>query len=266
MVHSAILSTNNNTDYLFALPLVIQSWNLQNWQTHTIMVEVPSKVYDLIQYYTNADLNFFYAANDIKVSETNPALFTQCVRMYWTQQLPQDGYYILSDADMLIGSSFLNRDFDKVNSFGHDLTGYGQVPMCYVGALGKYWNEIIGPYGFRKDVISYANPASNDFYKAWGADQDILTAKLFNYTQGGVNGKVIFHDRGTDPDNSGLPMGRLDRYNWVYPKGEIHDCHLMRRPYTENNFNLLSELVHKLYPQADWGWLQAYRREFLKLV
>jgi hypothetical protein len=263
MKHNAIISTNNNKDYLFCLPLVIQSWNLQGWNTHTVMVEVDPRVYDLVQYYTKPEVNLFYAANDIKFSTVNPALFTQCTRLYWPQALLlHDEYFILSDADMFICSSFLNRDFDKVNVFGHDLTGYEQIPVCYVGAQGKEWDKIMGNQGLRNDLITYAQPSA-DFFKAWGADQDILTGKIGEYAS---QYPVNFIKRGTDPDNEGLPLGRFDRHNLQMPEVEIHDAHLMRAPYAEGNFQLLTDFVRKIYPEADWGWLPVYRREFLKLV
>lgn len=263
MQPSAILSTNNNNDYLFLLPIVIQGWNIQGWHTHTVMVEVPPRLYDLIQNYTKLEVNFFYAANNILFSNTNPALFTQCIRLYWPQRLIDNNYCILGDADMLICSSFLNRDFDKVNVFGHDLTGYGQIPMCYVGASVAEWNNIMGNAGMRQDLLTHAQPNSNDFYKAWGADQDILTAKLFKYND---EHAINYIPRGTDSENDGLPTGRFDRHNLRMPVGEVHDAHLMRQPYTDKNFTFLNDLLHKLYPQEDWGWLPAYRREFLKLI
>lgn len=258
----AILSTNNNPAYLFALPMVVQSWHIQGWDTEVICCSVPPPVIQLLEFYSPASANYT-AVKNMNYSSVNKALFTQCVRLYWpVDKIAQNRYCVLGDADMFIGSSFLNRDFDKVNVFGHDLTGYSQIPMCYVGANIQNWKIIMGEQGMAQDLLQYAKPESNVFYESWGADQDILTGKLRRYGFSRIN----FINRGTDPANAGLPLGRLDRHNWQYPKTEVHDCHLLRPAYDEENYNKLYAMAQHIYKREDWAWLPAYYREFKKLL
>jgi len=264
----AIISVNNNPDYLFTLPIVLQSWNIQGWHVEVILVDVSNECLNMLEYYTDHLSVYYSGAHDIPLSKINKALFTQLARLYWPMQVyePYDNTYcIMTDADMFIASSFLNRDFDKVNVFGHDLTGYSQIPMCYVGAPASKWHVIMDNFGMANDLRNYAKANSNDWFVAWGADQDILTAKINRYTGLNSNNTINKIKRGTDALNAGLPLGRLDRHNWQYPKGEIHDCHLMRNGWHDANYERLNEMVHTIYPKEDWGWLPAYKREFKKL-
>jgi len=162
---------------------------------------------------------------------------------------------------MFIASDFLNRDYDKVNAFGYDLTGYTQVPMCYVGMTGKKWKELMNPFDVEKDLATFADKNSTDFYRAWGCDQDILTGKL--RTVFGFHG-VNFIPRGNDASNSGLAMGRWDRHNWVKPTSQIHDCHLSGQAWTKDGTARLIDMCETIYPEEDWSWIPKYRDDFCK--
>lgn len=258
----AILSCDTNPAYLSCIPIVCKSWELQGFDVYVSLVsnkplEEARKEAAVIVKYLGSVLGGF--EKNIEYNPVNPALFTQCIRLYETVNfLLDDRYLILGDADMFIASSFLYRDFDKVNSFGHDLTGFGEVPMCYVGMYASKWREVMGTDGMEKDLANHTLYKSSDWYECWGSDQQILTAKLKAY---GFD-KVNFINRGHDNRNSGLPLGRLDRYNWVYPTSEIHDVHMMRNPLSDENFPKITEMCQRIYPTEDWSWLHDYRKEF----
>lgn len=264
----AIISTDLNPDYLFLLPIVAKSWELQGFAPRLIVdceESDYSRIRNLLFPFLSPDATIYAGYNDpdrnIK-SEKNKALYSQCCRLYaaGSVTVEPETYAIISDADMFIASSFLYRDFDKVNSFGHDLTDFQEIPACYVGMKAERWLEIFGN-NMADDLRKYAAPDSDEWHKAWGCDQQILTGKLKEY---GFN-KINFINRGIDPKNLNLPLGRWDRYGgFKKPSGEIHDVHLMRDPTSEENFNKILDMCETVYPNENWGWLDKYRSEFLK--
>lgn len=271
----AILSSNTNPDYLTLLPLVAKSWFIQGWSCY-IVIESDTNNDDEILKEVIAQIMLIDPNNQVEIIESrenktkNDALFIQVERLYQPQKYMSrnklngnEVYFILSDADMFIASSFLNRDLDKINSFGHDLTGYGEIPMCYVGMSGDKWIELMkyDSCGIVYDLENYSKSKSDIWEEAWGADQQILTFKLKDF---GFD-KVNFINRGHDQNNSGLPNGRLDRYNWQYPTIEIHDCHLFRNPLSESNYPLLKEMCGKIYPSQNWDWLDTFRNNILNI-
>lgn len=270
----AVLSSNTNPDYLSLLPIVAKSWDMQQfncWITINLEDETKSekdpefmRQLAVIRKYMPAEQASIEIVNKKVVSEKNPALYTQCARLYAPKQLRDlfgNTYIIMSDADMFMCSSFIVRDFDKVNVFGHDLTGFGHVPICYVGMYADKWKQLMDydNMGMERDLATFAKKDSTDWLTAWCSDQDIITAKLKNFGFGNIH----FINRGQDPKNSSLPMGRWDRYNWQKPTSEIHDAHLMRQPLSDENFPKIVELCKTVYPNQDWGWLNAYRNDFL---
>jgi len=117
----------------------------------------------------------------------------------------------------------------------------------------------MGSFDVERDLATFARKESGDFYIAWGADQDILTGKL--RTQLGYH-SVNFIKRGNDPTNSGLPIGRWDRYNWVKPIGQIHDCHLSPEGYTDGGTDRLIDMCKTIYPETNWDWIKDYQTKF----
>lgn len=257
----ALISVDLNDDYLFLIPIVCKSWHLQNFDVEVFINGYHPKC-DIVQKYAkpawcsgvNAELKIY--------SDKNPNLYTQVVRLYMPRPYEPYAYLIISDADMFIASSFLYRDFDKINVFGHDLTGRSQIPMCYVGMTREKWGRVMqyrSDYQIEIDVDKYGKRHSDNWYEAWGVDQDIITGKLQEYGYSNIN----FIDRGHDQSNSGLPMGRWDRFNWKKPQTEIHDVHLPRMPMQTENFKLIEQMCNEIYPDTDWSWLNTYRNEYI---
>jgi hypothetical protein len=259
MTPVAILATNTNPDYLSCLPIVCKTWELQGYATDvTIVKSLDNQAQiDAAVKYCPASANIRFE-NDCPLPSVNNALYVQCIRLYRPLNLADEQVFVISDIDMLIASSFLNRDFDKVNSFGWDLTGFGETPMCYISCTAGKWKGIMGNATMQQDLDTYGQQHSEDWYKAWGCDQMILTAKLKAYG----HDKINFINRGHDNNNAGLPMGRWDRYNLKKPAGEIHDVHLMRDPLSDNNFGKLVEICQTIYPNENWSWLTEYKSEF----
>lgn len=263
----AIISSDGNPDYLSLLPIVCKSWEIQGFDTlPLVLIDDYQKIdstRDFLDKWITCKPQIWYPRKDVH-SRLNPSLYVQCIRLYAGAGQADGRYCILADADMFIASSFLSRDFDKVNAFGHDLTGFGEIPICYVGMTSQRWAEIMGEDQDQIliDLKAYGKPDSDVWHEAWGCDQQILTSKLKAYGFDQIN----FINRRTDPKNSGLPLGRWDRYNWVKPQGEIHDVHLMRNPLSDENFPKIVDMCKAIYPNQNWDWLTEYRIEFLNAI
>ena len=276
----AMLSVNNNPDYLFVLPLVAMSWSLQGFTPFIVFNdegeedEKSKRLRDLVKHTIDKNMDAYHVnVSYSSTIEANKSLFTQCIRLYMPLlvmgEIGEEVYAIVGDADMFIGSSFLYRDTqpENVNVFGFDLTGKSQVPMCYVGMSTEKWLEVMKYNGWSiyenmtRDVENYKPADTKDWEKNWGIDQQIITEKLKEY---GFN-RINFFDRGTDSNNSGLPMGRLDRYNWQYPQSEIHDAHLLRNPTNKDNFFKLMDMCHAIY-NRDWSWVTDYYCKFNEIL
>lgn len=251
-----ILSTNDNPDYLFCLPIVAKSWELQGWD---VCANVESfKVVDCV----NKRMEFGsvdWYEHEVKGLTTSSV--AQIKRLYDVCNLLHDRTVCIGDVDMFIGSDFLYKRFDQINVFGHDLTGREHIPMCYVTATRDEWREIM-EFDGKKNWEEWMLPMIKRFggSNPWCWDQDILTGLLkeFGYEQ------LNFIDRGIDPSNHNLPLGRWDRYGgFKRPAGQVHDCHLPRTPYFDVPFNQIKDMCNDLYPKEDWSWLDMYRNEFL---
>lgn len=258
----ALLTCDDSPDYLFLLPIVAKSWELQGFE---VMPVVISDKTHIVRPFMDKYMKGVRAWSPDKTitSRLNPALYVQCVRLYIGRNRPKDQYCIIGDADMVIASSFLYRDFDKVNVFGHDLTDFNEIPMCYVGMTGAKWIEVIGTgnYPMKEDLEKHSKYKSKVWHEAWGADQQILTAKLKAYGFDRVN----FINRRDPNAKHNIPAGRLDRSNnFVMPGGEIHDVHLMREPYTDHNIFIIQEIMKVIYSRQGWEWIEGYADDFKK--
>jgi hypothetical protein len=230
---------------------VAKSWALHGFDVHVIIHgEVSNNTWQ-----RGMPVNSVIVyENDQFITENNPALWAQCCRLYAPGKL--NGYVIIGDADMFIGSGFLCRDYDKVNVFGWDLTGQQHIPMCYVGMDAKKWAKIFRLEDFRADLDKYCDLRTKE--RAWVADQDILTFRMWNYGHMNIN----FIERGTDPDNHNLPQGRWDRYGgFKKPKTEIHDVHLPREPV--KHFTAIKAMCKDIYSSCNWDWLDKYYKEWV---
>jgi len=165
----ALIAVDSNPSYLYLLPFICKSWHLQGWNIQLSFNNVLLKHIDFFVEILNKLKINTHIQSIIKISTTqNKALYTQCERLYMGKDIEDVDYAIITDVDMFIASDFLNRDYDKVNAFGYDLTGYTQVPMCYVGMTGKKWKELMNPFDVEKDLATFADKNSTDFYRAWG--------------------------------------------------------------------------------------------------
>lgn len=267
----AILSSNENLDYLFYLPITSFVWNYFDFETINVFVEenlisedIKKLVFDTLNKKTKSE-TYFIKTKEPYRSET----ISQFSRFYGACLIEKpDEYLIIGDVDMIPLSSYLNRDFDKMNLYGYDLTGFTQYPMCYIGMWANKWQEFMGiKYGDNLEEIIYRDLSTQnkalgqDFYEYWDTDQDFITKKIKEY------GEYKFQSILRGYETNGLAYRRVDRANWDWDKNlEYIDSHMLRVSYKEENFSRVFELIQHTCKNVDCSWMNDYHKKFISLL
>lgn len=231
----AVLSTNDFTDYLFYLPVVTEGWFKLGYDVCLFYLgEADDKRLTLALEYVEdlqKDYNRRFTIHFIKsVEGVDDITLIQCSRLFAACFDTSDKTrFITGDIDMLVKKDIF-QDNGTIDVYGHDLTNFGHIPICYISMTADRWAEVMGIdpqtsfYENAQRIIT-ADPSHNSTlnHVKWATDQEIITKLLKPYF-------YYNHERGTE-QGSFLPKGRLDRYNWKYPE-EIIDVHLPRNPLT----------------------------------
>lgn len=259
-----ILSTNDHDNYLFFLPLVCWMWGKFDFESIVIM---PDKRTEKVRYVlknTYAQVEFFTPTTTYREDT-----LVQVSRLYaGCLDIPDNEYLLTSDVDMLPLSPYFFQWFDQINYFGHDLTGYGHIPICYIGMMAEKWREIMS---IKKgddivkmmcdEMISYPQALGGDFQQYWFTDQNIITQKLRSYGLDRCHGI----DRQTMPN--GCAKGRVCRaYGFDINTPHPIDAHLLRPGYTDFNFEKILLLIYRIFPNEDLTWMRTYRDGYMKYL
>jgi len=135
-----------------------------------------------------------------------------------------DDFIVTGDGDMLMMKDIF-EDRPQITSYGHDLTGRSEVPMCYVAGTKDHWRMLMQldspePTIEGNIVQSVPNEAYSDKWEDyWSVDQKLLTRMCAGYSE------MKYVDRHMD---RGLAYGRKDRYDWNRKIPEIIDVHMLR--------------------------------------
>lgn len=264
-----ILSVNHNVDYMYFLPLTVWSWQRIGFEPIIFYRgdpgELPKLCFNGLRLLRNGTgiktIDSIEGVKDATIAQVS-RLYAGCV-----STLEDDDYLMLGDVDMLALGSHWNGDTSKVTVYNHDLTGFGEIPMCYVGAPKHLWKQIMRLDGItyneaiKRDIENYPNAKDPDFYKWWGCDQQILTARLKEYG----TGKIDFINRGQY--TNGFARGRVDRGAWSLNHDVFIDAHLMQQTHhSVEKIEKLFELLHKVWPGEDFTWFMDYTKEFKRLA
>lgn len=283
-----VIGINDNPKYSYYLPLVVLAWRFFGWDT--VIFYCGQKT---------AHNNFIYATLDMLNDMMTPqqrAYFrlmiigadsldghksetiAQVSRLYAACAMAEDRYLMTTDADMLplsnywrVESKALFTDRNgtgkhmmppKATAWGRDLTDY-HYPICYLGATSKDWVQIMqlqqmNHNAMIKRDLETIKPRTS----VWTLDQDIVTQRILEYGKD----KIVHVNRGTD-QNTGYPLGRVDRSNWHLNHLQFVDAHLPHDTLTnDESFKKVLNLLHHVWPQANWNWFVAYHKEFKKLI
>jgi len=269
-----VLSTNYDNNYLFFLPLTTFMWKKFGFDSIVYLPQREDINNDLLNFVIkssmpNIDTTVFFKLNPSFREDTQ----VQTVRLLAANSLVHNDEYLLTgDIDMFplttmwYGDSLNN---EKLNLYGHDLTGYTQYPICYVGARAKVWKQLMDiqtddtEKELFKALDSEPKSRSEKWEDYWGVDQDILTKKVIKF---GV-ANCIHYKRGHD-QSTGLPLGRVDRHDWERTSKSIIkiDAHLLRPGYTDENFNKILDLMKEVLPNENLDWVVEYRNKFIFFI
>ena len=269
-----VLSVNQNEDYAYFVPLVCWGWRKFGWEP--------------IIFYLGGRPDYI----DLAISEESPVYInpikdyrsdtiTQISRLYGSMVAHSGEYLMTGDIDMLPLSNYWQPDFEKVTVYGHDLTGYGHYPICYIGMDVKYWHRVMkindfnsekgtyvisnGDYdsAIKRDLDTLPQAKDPDFYKYWFSDQDLITARLNEYGKE----RITFVNRGQGAH--GYARGRVDRGSggWVLDQPELIDAHLEQQTHHSTaKIGRLFDLLRHVWPNENFDWFAQYTTEFRKIT
>jgi len=261
-----ILSTNNNPDYSFYLPITCFVYEYFNWKPLAITVG-DSKQYSLIQEEINLRTNA-RLVNVNEIVEYKSETIAQCIRLYAPSIIEDENEYIMTgDVDMIPLNSYFNRDFDKYNAYGYDLTDFTQFPICYVGMNKIGWKKLMNLEDNKmiecllRDLKNEPKSTSTIWSEYWDTDQHILTDRIKKF---GTNNFNIIN-RGKE--DTGYAFKRVDRGNWIWDKNyEYIDSHLLRNAFTDDVFAKTYQLISHTLKNTDCSWMLDYQKNFKKIT
>jgi len=235
-----ILSVDNNPDYYSLLPLVCHSWRKIGYETIVIAVDVPEPVYETLHLHCRG---FFLPTKPIEGVKNST--IAQLLRLFAYEHFQPDDILITGDADMIIASDIFTHDVSQgqIVSYGYDLTGRSELPICYVKATAAKWRELMGEFTIPKKAYS------ERWEDYWSVDQQLLTQRARAYGMG----KITFVDRGNQ-NKHGLPTGRWDRHDFLHVPDSIIDVHVPR-----NNWEAQAEVAERLWPGEDHSFITKFR-------
>jgi hypothetical protein len=260
-----VLSVNENPKYLFYLPLTAWAWRYFGWEVMLFMDGLNDQppIFELAHSYSPPLIKF---GSKLLVDGYKSETVTQISRLYGACVLPTDSYIMTGDLDMIPLSDYWKPDESKITVWGHDLTSYQHVPICYIGMPAQRWIEVMGitsnDYNamIKRDLDRMPNAKSQVFHEWWSVDQQLITDRI-----NACQFEKDFVYRGTYPN--GYAKGRVDRSAWHLNHEQFIDAHLMRDIYiNEVNFNKTMELLHKVWPDEEFTWFKEYTNEFKKLL
>ena len=269
MRKAVVISSNNNPDYLFYVPIVYWAWAKFGWGVCFYHTDIPDRMYHLITglLCQHVPVEFEYQIwHTPRLIKFRDETIAQCSRLYASDHCNEEVLLLTSDADMLPLSNYWTPDENAITCYGRDLSNVHQ-PICFVSAPSSLWNGIMNLTGdlyrdMQRDLENEPNAVSSEWSKWWQCDQNILTERLSHYS-------VVNVHRGIAP-NSHYPLGRIDRGDWertVQQKERI-DAHLPRKGYDPVNFDKIINLISGCFniPVNELYWMEEYRQQFIKLM
>lgn len=240
-----ILSTDNSPEYYQLLPLVCKSWNKLGY-TPIVMWLADKSIIPAFNDAMDARL-FLHDAKYGSIEGVRKSTLAQLGRLFaheWEMFKPDD-ILLTSDSDMVVARDIFTHDVSQgqIVSYGYDLTGRSELPICYVKATAAKWRELMGEFTIPDAAYS------DDWNRYWSTDQQLLTQRAREY---GMD-KITFVDRGNN-GYRGLPTGRWDRHDWAHIPDGIIDVHMKR-----NDWEAQIQVAERLWPGEDHSFITKFR-------
>jgi len=171
------------------------------------------------------------------------------------------------DSDMMALADYWKFDPEKITVWGHDLTNYQQMPICYIGMKTERWREVMGLTNsnvhelIKRDLDDLPDSGENgDRINRWCSDQRLITERI-----NAVNFEKEFVHRGVLAN--GYPVGRVDRSAWNVFHPQPIDCHLPHEIHTDDDcYAKVMRMLYQYFPNEDFKWFIEYREKFKALL
>lgn len=258
-----VLSVNDNPDYLFFTPLTCWAWRKFGWEPIVMYRgKMNAAGMDLVTSLTEE--SHWHWVDEVPPYRSDTV--TQISRLYPASFFSENAYLMTGDIDMIPLSDYWKPDYNAQTVWGHDLTGYGHFPICYVGMMSDLWRVVMRmemqtiAQLIKRDLDALPQARDTDFYKYWFTDQDLITERLKPYNP-------VIINRGQY--SNGYAVGRVDRGSWSLNHSQFIDCHMFQQLYHKGNqdkFDKTMELLTSIWPDEDFGWFVKYTEEFRKLT
>lgn len=267
-----ILSVNDNPDYLYFLPLTVWAWRKFGWEPqvfyHRLTTGCKDDTIRLIEQLAADAIGTcdHPPVRRIRVDGYKGATLAQISRLYAACFISAGDYIMTGDIDMIPLSDYWQPNPKCMTVWGHDLTGYGHYPICYIGGPSEMWREVMridsDDYNqlIRRDLALLPQAKSDDFNKYWFSDQDLITERLSPYSPTRINRGQL---------SNGYARGRVDRGAWSMDHKEFIDCHMHHQIHHRGNewkFQQTIAMLRNVWPDEDFTWFEEYHREFQKLT
>lgn len=263
-----VLSVNDNPDYLFFTPLTVWAWRKLGWEVIVMFHNVGGINSDCVYLVEQMEQTDEAIFKYLHVEGHRSSTITQVSRLYAGCLTGDDVLLMTSDIDLIPLSDYWHPDPSKITVYGEDLTGYTEYPISYLAMTKQRWVEVMGltssDYNelIKRDLDNHPNSKSDDFYKWWGIDQQIITERIK-----AVNFEKQFINRGQYAN--GYAIGRPDRGAWTLNHKQYIDAHLFHQMYhkgREQYFEKTLDLLYHIWPDDDFGWLVSYTHKFRQLT
>lgn len=261
-----VISVNENPEYLFYVPLVVWAWRKLGWEPlmFKTFVMQGDKWQELKRLWEQTG-DIFLQPTIKFIEGYDSSTQAQISRLYAACVKPFD-YIMTSDVDMLPLSDYWKFDPEKITVWGHDLTGYQHMPICYIGMKGARWIEVMGLTSddfsslMKRDLDNMPNAKSEDQVKRWVVDQDLITERI-----NAVQFEKEFVHRGVY--ENGYPIGRVDRSAWKIDLEVNIDCHLPRGGYSDWTSQMkIMDVLYTNFPDENFSWVTQYITAFKNLI
>lgn len=266
----AVISTDENQDYMYHIPLTIWAWRKIGWSVMVMFVsDGPSTDLSKLVFKKHADSHDHSGIEVINlptIAGYRNATIAQISRLYAASVPFIDSNIMTSDGDMLPLSDYW-KTYDRPTVYGFDLTGYSEYPISYIQMSAEAWRHAMRldqnnniEYFIKRDLDSMPNAKSADFNKWWGVDQQLITQRLKPFNPTVIN-------RGQY--SNGFARGRIDRGAWSLNHKEFIDCHMHHQIHHKGNewrFAQTMDMLRRVWPGEDFTWFVEYTKEFKQLT
>lgn len=204
-----VLSTNNNTDYIFYAKYAEKAWNNFGWQ---VAVCITDDVKSVDMQLSNPSTYILRMPN---IEGLRKETIAQGGRLYAANLLPAEAMLMTCDMDLIPLTDYWHPKEDEVTVYGHDLTWYSFYPMGYIAMTGANWQKYMKLTGnihndFERDAKETKTAYAPDWETWWNYDWQLITERLRPFKK-----EITFIDRGQiDIAGGTLAKGRIDRFNW----------------------------------------------------